>query len=81
MRRSEYMSIDLEDIVRSVRLAISSAVVGTVIPSIVAILNTGRFPSSLDWRTIGITSLGSMLGYLSVKYFSNSKDQFLRKDD
>lgn len=79
-RRSKYLSIDFEDVVRSIRLAFSSVIVTTVIPSIIDILKSGRFPNRFDWQSIGITAMGTALGYLFVKYFSNSKDQFARRE-
>lgn len=79
-RRSKYLSIDFEDVIRSIRLAFSSVIVTTVIPSIIDILKSGRFPNRFDWQSIGITAMGTAFGYLFVKYFTNSKDQFARRE-
>lgn len=79
-RRSKYLSIDLEDVIRSIRLAFSSVIVTTVIPGIIDILKSGRLPMLPDFKSIGITAIGTAFGYLFVKYFSNSKDQFARRE-
>ena len=74
MKSTNFLSIGTKDIVKAILMAI-------LVPAIVVIqqsINAGSF--TIDWKAVAMASIGGLLGYLTKNFFTNSKDEFLKKD-
>ena len=65
--------INLLDLLKGIVIAIISAILGYLYES----LSNGKI---IRFREIGVVSLTSFLGYITNRFFSNSKGQYLKKD-
>ena len=73
MKLSKLFKINLLDLLKGIVIAIISAILGYLYES----LSNGKI---IRFREIGVVSLTSFLAYISNRFFSNSKGQYLKKD-
>ena len=73
MKLSKLFKINLLDLLKGIVIAIISAILGYLYES----LSNGKI---IRFREIGVVSLTSFLGYITNRFFSNSKGQYLKKD-
>ena len=74
--KSKFLSLNWHDIKKSVYVVITTS----VLPAILVILDSGRFPSFDEWRTFGLLLASSWCGYLLKNVFTNSEDKFLTNE-
>ena len=73
MKLSKLFKINLLDLLKGIVIAIISAILGYLYES----LSNGK---TIRFREIGVVSLTSFLAYITNRFFSNSKGQYLKKD-
>lgn len=73
MKLSKLFKINLLDLLKGVVIAIISAILGYLYES----LSNGKI---IRFKEIGVVSLTSFLAYITNRFFSNSKGQYLKKD-
>lgn len=73
MKLSKLFKINLLDLLKGIVIAIISAILGYLYES----LSNGKI---IRFREIGVVSLTSFLAYITNRFFSNSKGQYLKKD-
>lgn len=75
--KSKFGSLDKKDVLRSIALAVISA----VLTYIVQLLNKKGFDLTLtDLTAIGEVALTTLVAYLSKNVFTNSDDEFGKKE-
>lgn len=73
MKLSKLFNINLLDLLKGIVIAIISAILRYLYES----LSNGKI---IRFREIGVVSLTSFLAYITNRFFSNSKGQYLKKD-
>lgn len=72
--KSVFLSLNLQDFVKGLLLAVLTSVITIVYTS----LQAGSL--SFDWKAIGTTALTTAIGYILKNFLTNSKDKFLSKE-
>jgi hypothetical protein len=71
---SKFLNLNLRDITKGVIIAVIGAVIGIV----TATIEAGHL--NFDWPLIGKTALLAAITYLAKNLFTNSRDEFLKKE-
>ncbi len=72
-------SINLRDVTKGLITAIISSILTGIYTSIAS--NPPKFPSTLDdWKPILLVGLGAGISYILKNLFTNSNDQFMKKE-
>jgi hypothetical protein len=73
---SKFLSLGTVDLLKGLLITVS----GTVVASLITILNTGRLPNVVELKGIGIAALSVGFSYLVKNYFTNSQNKFAQKE-
>lgn len=71
---SKFFNLNLRDLAKGVVVAVIGAVIGLI----TATVDAGSL--NFDWPLIGKTALLAALAYITKNLFTNSSDEFLKKE-
>lgn len=74
--KSKFLSLNWHDVKKSVYVVITTS----VLPAMLVIFDSGRFPTWEEWRTFGLLLASSWCGYLLKNIFTNQNDEFFKTD-
>jgi hypothetical protein len=73
---SDFLKVNGRDIIKSFLMAF----IGSVVTALYTIVKEGKLPTGAEWKTILIIGAASALSYLVKNFFTNSNDEFLKKE-
>ena len=74
---SDFLKVNGRDIIKSILMAF----IGSVVTAVYTIISEGmKLPTTEEWKTILTMGLASALAYLVKNFFTNSNDEFLKKE-
>lgn len=76
MQMSKYGTLNKRDFIKGLAITVA----GTAGTSIVAILKAGRFPTKEEFSIIAGTAISSGIVYLTANLFTNSNNQFGKRE-
>jgi uncharacterized membrane protein len=74
--KSKFMNLGMKDFLRGLVISI----VSTILVGLTTALDSGMMPTPEQWKYLIITGIGSGVAYLAKNLFTNSEDQFLKKE-
>ena len=72
MEQSQFGKINLLDIGKGLLYSVASAVIAYLINVVQAFLSSSGQILEIHWNILGLVALSTALGYLKVKFFTNS---------
>lgn len=76
MNKSKFLSLNKKDVLKSLQVVLIS----TALPSLIVVLNEGRFPNASDFEMIAFVTLGAWVSYIVKNWLTNSNDEFLKHE-
>ena len=74
---SSFLSIGQKDFIKGFILAIISA----ILTGVYGAIQTGKFPpDAAGWKAMAIVAIGAGVSYLIKNLFTNSNDEFMKKE-
>lgn len=76
--KSKFFTLNLKDLIKGFIVAFSGALLTTIYQAI----NAGTIQWTIEfWQPILLTSVGAGISYLLKNLFTNSNDEFAKKDN
>lgn len=76
MKTSSFLSLNLSDVGKGLLMAFLAAFLMTLY----GVLSSGGFPTNEQWIDALRTAITAAMAYLLKNVFTNSEDQFLKKE-
>ena len=77
MKKSSFLTLGLSDVGKGLIMAFLAAFLMTLY----GVLSSGGFPTHAQWIDALRTAITAAMAYLLKNVFTNSDDQFLKKED
>ena len=76
MKKADFLTLVKKDYIKGFLVAILTV----LLTGVYNIIITGELPDSSEWKAIGVSSLGAGIAYLLKNFFTNSDDEFAKKE-
>lgn len=82
MKTTNFFRLGKSDLLKSLIMLAIATLISLVGDAILQAINDGTYSlSGIHWKEIGMTLLVTVLTYLKKNLFTNSDDEFLKKED